>query len=59
MQTEGHILKLQWLFPSSGIKGVCIFLSVFSTMKLHCPTISLNKGIVFSFNQAIPRSLSS
>ena len=55
---EGHNLKKQWLFPGGGIRGVYIFLLVFSpTMNMHYPTtIGLN---FFSFNQATPRSASS
>ena len=36
--------KKQWLFPGGGIRGVCVFLLVFSTMNMHYPTNSLNKG---------------
>lgn len=36
--------KKQWLFPGGGIRGVCIFLLVFSTISMHYPTNSLNKG---------------
>jgi len=33
--------KKQWLFPGDGIRGLYL---VFSTMNMHYPTNSLNKG---------------